>query len=206
LGCSRHLACTTSSACAPARWCQLPPTLGCPPGPGGVSTDLQTVLVETSKITREPTLAWLAANRPDRARLGLMAGEPETMRQVAENLVAFAGSRGLDEDDGCYAWAEQVDGLEHAHRLDPVVGRVSGIGPALFALMRMRCGGIAIKPDVRVRTELHRLGFEVPAGEHAILVVADAAAAELGVDLLVLDQLLWWAKEHREPLRVRAST
>jgi hypothetical protein len=150
---------------------------------------------------REPTLAWLAANRPDRARLGLMAGEPETMRQVAENLVAFAGSRGLDEDDGCYAWTEQVDGLEHAHRLDPVVGRVSGIGPALFALMRMRCGGIAIKPDVRVRTELHRLGFEVPAGEHAILVVADAAAAELGVDLLVLDQLLWWAKEHHKPLR-----
>jgi hypothetical protein len=48
---------------------------------------------------------------------------------------------------------------------------------------------------------LHRLGFEVPVGEHAILVVADAAAAELGVDLLVLDQLLWWAKEHRKPLR-----
>jgi hypothetical protein len=32
----------------PPGWCQLPPTLGCPPGPGGVSTDLQTVLVETS--------------------------------------------------------------------------------------------------------------------------------------------------------------
>jgi hypothetical protein len=29
---------------------------------------------------REPTLAWLAANPPDRARLGLMASEPETMR------------------------------------------------------------------------------------------------------------------------------
>src|SRR5215217_6351411 len=36
----------------PPGWCQLPPTLGCPPGPGGVSTDLQTVLVETSKATR----------------------------------------------------------------------------------------------------------------------------------------------------------
>src|SRR4051794_33077777 len=33
----------------PPGWCQLPPTLGCSPGPGGVSTDLQTVLVETSK-------------------------------------------------------------------------------------------------------------------------------------------------------------
>jgi hypothetical protein len=38
----------------------------------------------------------------------------------------------------------------------------------------------------------------VPAGEHAILVVARAAAAELGVDVLVLDQLLWWAEEHRK--------
>jgi hypothetical protein len=143
---------------------------------------------------REPTLGWLAANPPDRARLGLMASEPETMRQVAGNLVAFAQSRGLDEEEGCYLWAEEVDGLEHVHGLDPVVGGVSGIGPALFALMRMHCGGNAIKPDLRVRRELRRLGFEVPAGEHAVLVVAKAAAADLGVDVLVLDQLLWWAE------------
>ena len=146
---------------------------------------------------REPTLAWLAANPPDGARLGLMASEPETMRQVAENLVAFASSRRLDEDTGCRTWAEEVDGLEHAHRLDPVVGGVSGIGPALFADMRMRCGAKALKPDARVGRELCRLGFEVPAGEHAILVVAKAAA-ELAVDMLVLDQLLWWAEEHRK--------
>jgi hypothetical protein len=150
------------------------------------------------KEAREPTLAWLAANPPDRARLGLMASEPETMCQVAENLVAFSRSRELDEDEGCHTRAEDVDRLEHAHRLDPVVGGVSGIGPALFAYMRMRCGGDAIKPDVRVGRELRHLGFEVPAGEHAILVVAKAAAAELGVDLLVLDQLLWWAEEHRK--------
>src|SRR3954462_7147693 len=37
----------------PPGWCQLPPTLGCPPGPGGVSTDLQAVLVETSKATQQ---------------------------------------------------------------------------------------------------------------------------------------------------------
>jgi hypothetical protein len=142
----------------------------------------------------EPTLAWLAANPPYRARLGLMASEPETMRQVAENLVAFAHSRQLDEEEGCLLWAKEVDGLEHAHGLDPVVGGVSGIGPALFAYMRMRCGGNAIKPDLRVRRELRRLGFVVPGGEHAILVVAKATAADLGVDLLVLDQLLWWAE------------
>ena len=28
--------------------------------------------------------------------------------------------------------------------------------------------------------------------EHAILVIAHAAAAEVAIDLLVLDQLLWW--------------
>src|SRR3954469_9577156 len=38
-----------ASLARPPGWCQLPPTLGCPPGPGGVSTDLQAVLVETSK-------------------------------------------------------------------------------------------------------------------------------------------------------------
>jgi len=162
------------------------------------SSRVRRIVNRWREEAREPTLAWLAANPPDRVRLGLMASEPETMRKVAENLVAFARGRGLDEDDGCYIWAEEVDGLEHVHRLDPVVGGVSGIGPALFALMRMHCGGKALKPDVRVGRELRRLGFEVPAGEHAILVVARAAAAELGVDVLVLDQLLWWAEEHRK--------
>jgi hypothetical protein len=103
----------------------------------------------------------------------------------------------LDEEEGCYLWAKEVEGLEHAHGLDPVVGGVSGIGPALFALMRMHCGGNAIKPDLRVRRELRRLGFVVPADEHAILVIAKAAAADLGVDLLVLDQLLWWAEPRK---------
>jgi hypothetical protein len=162
------------------------------------SSRVRRIVNRWREEAREPTLAWLAANHPDRARLGLMASEPETMRKVAENLVAFARSRGLDEDEGCSIWAKEVDGLEHAHRLDPVVGGVSGIGPALFALMRMHCGGKALKPDVRVRRELRRLGFEVPAGEHAILVVAKAAAAELGVDVLILDQLLWWAEGHRK--------
>lgn len=107
----------------------------------------------------DPTLAWLAANPPARVRLGLMAREPETMRQVAENLAAFARSRGLDEEEGCYLWAKEVDGLEHAHGLDPL--------------------------------------WVVPGGEHAILVLAKGAAADLGADLLVLDQLLWWAESRR---------
>ena len=74
-------------------------------------------------------------------------------------------------------WADGVAALEHAPRLDPVAGAVPGIGPALFAYLRMRCGSDALKPDLRVAKGLRQLGFHVPAGEHAILVVAHAAAA-----------------------------
>lgn len=100
-------------------------------------------------------------------------------------------SEDLSEDEGCRVWADGVQHLEHAPKLDPVVGGVPGIGPALFAYMRMRCGADALKPDLRVAAALRELGFGVPGDEHSILVIARAAAAELGVSLLVLDQLLW---------------
>lgn len=57
--------------------------------------------------------------------------------------------------------------------------------------MRMGCGADALKPDLRVAGSLRELGFDVPSDEHSILVVGRAAAAELEVSLLVLDQLLW---------------
>jgi hypothetical protein len=56
----------------------------------------------------------------------------------------------------------------------------------------MRSGADALKPDFRVRQSLNRLGFQVPDDEHATLIVAHAAASELAVSRLVLDQLLWW--------------
>ena len=71
------------------------------------------------------------------------------------------------------------------------MGCVKGIGIALFAYMRMRSGADAIKPDVRVRKSLRSLGFVVPGDDHAVLVLAKAAAIEIGVSRLVLDQLLW---------------
>ena len=57
--------------------------------------------------------------------------------------------------------------------------------------MRMRCGADAIKPDLRVANALRQLGFDAGNDPHSILVLARAAATELGVGLLVLDQLLW---------------
>lgn len=129
---------------------------------------------------------------PLRAReYGLKEAEPATMQIVAANLLGFAEESGLSEDAACRLWAEGVDGLQHAHKLDPVVGSVSGIGAALFAYMRMRCGANALKPDVRVAKALRGLGFTTPGDAHSVITVAQGAAAEIDLDLLSLDQLLW---------------
>lgn len=139
----------------------------------------------------EPSLAKLAQGEVEAKQFGLQRTEPVTLKTVATNLLAFCRAEGLSEDEGCRAWADGVQGLEHAPKLDPIVGGVSGIGPALFTYMRMRCGADALKPDLRVAGSLRELGFDVPGDEHSVLVVARAAAAELDVSLLVLDQLLW---------------
>ncbi|WP_436496548.1 hypothetical protein [Actinokineospora sp. HUAS TT18] len=143
------------------------------------------------KARSDMSLRALADSPPDAATHKLRSTEPATMQTVARNLVAFATKLGLNEDDACRKWADGARGFEHAYALDPVVGAVRGIGPALFAYMRMRCGADALKPDVRVAKRLKHLGFVVPSDPHAIMVVARAAAAEIGFDLLSLDQLLW---------------
>lgn len=139
----------------------------------------------------DSSLRSLAAEPLAAQDYGLTSTEPATIQTVAANLSKFATDQGASEDDGCRLWAQQVEELEHAHRLDPVVGCVSGIGPALFAYMRMRCGANALKPDVRVARALRNLGFTTPGDQHSVLVIARGAAAELGIDLLSLDQLLW---------------
>ena len=139
----------------------------------------------------EPTLHALVTTPPVAADFGLKTEEPTTMHTVARNLLDFAHETGLSEDEACRLWAQKVDQLQHAHTLDPVVGAVHGIGPALFAYMRMRCGANALKPDVRVTRALRGLGFRTPGDAHSVLTIAQGAAAEIGFDLLSLDQLLW---------------
>jgi hypothetical protein len=136
----------------------------------------------------EHSLSWLSTHELAPDRYGLRPGEPSTIATVAQNLAAFADDVGVGEDQACKQWADDVAGLEHAPRLDPV----SGIGPALFAYLRMRSGSDALKPDVRVAKGLRQLGFQPPPGEHATLVIAHAAASEVAIGLLALDQLLWW--------------
>lgn len=141
--------------------------------------------------TDEHTLRWLSTHEPSSERYGLRLGEPSTITAVACNLTVFADELGVGEDEACKQWADGVAGLEHAPRLDPVAGAVSSIGPAPFAYLRMRSGSDALKPDRRVANALRQLGFHVPSNEHAVLVLAHAAAAEAAIGLLVLDQLLW---------------
>lgn len=127
------------------------------------------------------------------AEFRLRQGEVETMRGVAEGLLRFGRDHGLEDDETiARRWAEGCGEFEHASSLEPYVGSVRGVGPALLAYLRMRSGADAIKPDLRVRDGLNRLGFTVPNDVHAILAVATAAARELGISRLVLDQLLWW--------------
>jgi hypothetical protein len=127
---------------------------------------------------------------------GFKRSEPETMRGVAAGLLRYGREHGFDDDDACAtAWANACGVVEVAPKLDPYVGNVKGIGPALFCYLRMLCGADAIKPDVRVRAALRRLGFNLPGGDVELLLVASAVAAEIEVDRLVLDQLLWYAKQ-----------
>jgi len=124
---------------------------------------------------------------------GLRSGEGWTIQAVASGLVRFATERDLDDDHATRAWAESAAAFERTPQLEPYVGLVKGIGPVHFASMRMLSGADALRPDSRVRASLNRLGFQVPSGEHGILIVAHAAAAELAMSRLALDQLLWYS-------------
>ena len=141
------------------------------------------------------TLGHLVDHGPGKG-LGLRAGEADTMIAVAAGLIRFGSDHELAGDDtSCEAWARVSGPLAVAHELDPYVGAVNGIGPALFVYMQLLSGADALKPDLQTRKALNRLGFGVPAQPAALLVVAEAAATELSMPLAVLDQLLWWATQ-----------
>lgn len=143
------------------------------------------------------SLAALAAHGPPAGGSGrtfpFKRGEAEAIRRVAAGLARFCEEQSLDDDVGVLAWAEQARAFERAPKSDPWLGDIKGIGLATFAYLRMRCGADAIKPDVRVRAVLGSLLFPLGDGSDlALLCVASAAAEDLGVSRLQLDQLLWW--------------
>lgn len=154
---------------------------------------LRKVRALVADFERRPAaadLAALASNGPGLG-LSLMPQEAITVKLVAAGLHQYCEERELDDDHGVAHWAASTEPLRFAPRLDSYVGSVSGIGVALFAYLRMRSGADAIKPDLRVRRSLNRMGFNVPPGENALLLLAEGAAEELGVARLALDQVLW---------------
>lgn len=121
---------------------------------------------------------------------GLMTGEDDTIRQVAGGILE-CGNTTVDRT-ALDTWCQRTEGLELAHNLDPYVGAVHGIGPALFAYLRMRAGADTIKVDVRVKKALQQLGFELPATDTSIYLLAQLAAKHTNQRLIELDQLLWF--------------
>jgi hypothetical protein len=122
----------------------------------------------------------------------LKKSEAATIQQVAAGLHRYCQERGLDEEEGIKRWAGEAGTFELSPKEEPYVGSVNGIGIATFAYLRMRSGADAIKVDVWVKEQLGALLFPLGDGsDRAILCVAGAAAAELGVTRLQLDQLLW---------------
>lgn len=136
------------------------------------------------------SLEQLATDGPG-DRWGLRKGEATTMQDVAAGLLDFPNAGSDDEWERCRAWASWAD-FGIAYELDPYVGQVRGIGLALFHYMRMRAGGDTMKPDSRTRKALRDHGFPIGNGRpETVYLVAAAAASELGVTMLELDQLLW---------------
>ncbi len=132
----------------------------------------------------------------DILKLRTSQDEGGVMQRVAGGLVAFAEDHGLESDDSaCRQWAHWVDPVAHAPKLDPYVGSIKGIGPALFAYLRLLSGADTLKPDVQTKKVLGTLGFDVPDEPSALLLVAEVAASELGISMAALDQLLWWATQ-----------
>jgi hypothetical protein len=86
---------------------------------------------------------------------------------VAGGLARYGDAHGLSEENAATAWGRATAGLDLVPHLDPYLGRMDGIGVALFTYMRMLCGADTLKPDVRSPT-LSQAGDSMLAGERRL--------------------------------------
>ena len=145
-----------------------------------------------SSTVGEGSLMELIDKPVDQKLFGLRDGESQTISAVANGLLEFGENFDIkDEDLICESWAIAVEDFRFAPKLDPYVGKVDGIGIALFAYLRKMCGVDAIKPDVRVRQRLQSMGFEVPEGSQALMLLCEILADELAIPKSKFDDYLW---------------
>ena len=156
------------------------------------STRVVKIVRDWADSVPEATLKELARNPLDKKLFGLREGESESITNVAKGLLKFGVDFGIyDEDLICEIWATAVEGFRFAPKLDPYVGHVDGMGIALFAYLRKLSGEEAIKPDLRVRQRLQSMGFEVPEGRQALMLLCEILADELGIPRSTFDTYLW---------------
>jgi hypothetical protein len=156
------------------------------------STRVVKIVRDWADSVPEATLKELAANPLDKKLFGLREGESESITNVAKGLLKFGVDFGIDDEDLiCEIWATAVEEFRFAPKLDPYVGHVDGMGIALFAYLRKLSGEEAIKPDLRVRQRLQSIGFDVPEGRQALMLLCEILADELGIPRSSFDSYLW---------------
>jgi hypothetical protein len=119
-----------------------------------------------------------------------------TISAVAGGLARYGDAHGLSEENAATAWGRATAGLDLVPHLDPYIGRMDGIGVALFYIHAhaLRCR--YARARCAVAHVLTSLGFDVGRGETtSVLVTATYAARAIGARLIELDQLLWYAEE-----------
>lgn len=156
------------------------------------NTRVLKIVNSWSLTVREGSLKELVAKPLDQKTYGLRNGESQAVTQIAVGLLKFGEDFGVKSEDLiCESWASAVEEFRFAPKLDPYVGQVNGIGIALFAYLRKMCGADAIKPDVRVRQRLQSMGFKVPDGSHALMLLCETLADELCIPKSTFDDYLW---------------
>jgi hypothetical protein len=119
------------------------------------------------------------ADNPDHSELTALLRQQDGWGDAVEQLQALVESR-RDHVGPQEAYRDVYAGERAAMVFDVVASR-----------LRMRSGADALKPDVRVRRRLRGLGFRTPTDDAALLLMAEVAAAEVGLSRFELDQLLW---------------
>ena len=160
------------------------------------STRVLKIVRDWAERNPNQTLEDLVKQPLDQKTFGLRNGETESITLVAKGLLAFGEDFNIEGEDLIVeSWAKAVEDFRFAPKLDPYVGYVDGLGIALFAYLRKLSGADAIKPDVRVRKRLQNIGFEVPDGSQALMMLCEILAEELKISKSKFDDLLW-----REPV------